>query len=164
MPRKSKPKRDKKLVELVKKIGIRATARVLKLAPSTVHELYHKNKDNKFGRIKIAKPSKRSGYFSNYHKMNRQKRVFSMKTRNFLKLSGQRFTDITWEKWEELKRKCNNSCLSCKKKEPSVILTMEHIKSISRGGKHMLNNIQILCHSCNSKKRSAETVLGLSTV
>lgn len=41
-------------------------------------------------------------------------------------------------------------CRRCTSKEN---LTLDHIKPISKGGKYILSNYQILCRSCNSKKR-----------
>ena len=48
------------LVKMVEKIGIRATARELRLAASTVHELYHKNKKVggvRLSTVKVLQPS-----------------------------------------------------------------------------------------------------------
>lgn len=58
----------------------------------------------------------------------------------------------TQEEWNILKKRCNFSCLSCKKSEPKIKLTRDHIVSLSNGGSDNIENIQPLCNSCNAKK------------
>lgn len=58
----------------------------------------------------------------------------------------------TLAEWEALKKRCGYRCQRCKKKEPEVELTRDHIVPISKGGTNYIGNIQPLCKSCNSKK------------
>ncbi len=60
--------------------------------------------------------------------------------------------DFTFKDWEELKRKHNYACLCCKKVEPSIKLTQDHIIPLSKSGTNYIGNIQPLCKSCNCKK------------
>lgn len=60
----------------------------------------------------------------------------------------------TYEEWEALKAKYNWVCPSCRKKEPDVQLTQDHIVPVSKGGMDDIENIQPLCRSCNSKKHN----------
>jgi len=54
--------------------------------------------------------------------------------------------------WETLKAQYNWTCPSCKRKEPDIRLTEDHVVPLSRGGTDNIENVQPLCGSCNSYK------------
>lgn len=56
--------------------------------------------------------------------------------------------------WENLKAQYNWTCPACKKNEPAIKLTRDHIVPLSKGGSDNIENIQPLCGSCNCRKNA----------
>lgn len=63
----------------------------------------------------------------------------------------------TLAQWDELKAQCDNRCLRCKRKEPDIELTRDHVMPVSLGGSDNIENIQCLCRPCNSSKHIKTT-------
>lgn len=64
------------------------------------------------------------------------------------------FGNFSIEQWEDLKKEYNYTCLRCKKSEPEIKLTIDHVIPLSLGGNNDILNIQPLCGACNSSKNA----------
>jgi hypothetical protein len=58
----------------------------------------------------------------------------------------------THGEWELLKAQYNWTCPACRRQEPDIKLTEDHVVPLSKGGGDNIENIQPLCGSCNCKK------------
>jgi 5-methylcytosine-specific restriction endonuclease McrA len=82
----------------------------------------------------------RNSYYGAFR--GRRRRVLKRKAKGLHAIS----------EWELLKNECGNKCLACKKTEPEIKLTEDHIIPLSRGGSDYIENIQPLCLKCNDIK------------
>ena len=89
---------------------------------------------------------------SQWHKDNRDKhQTTSNKYRRILsKAEGS----YTVEEWLSLCAEYENRCLCCKEVKP---LEGDHVIPVSKGGTNSIDNIQPLCHSCNTSKGNRRT-------
>lgn len=78
------------------------------------------------------------------------KAILESNRRAKIKQSTGNFSPL---EWEELKMKYRYMCLCCKKSEPEIRLTADHIIPIALGGVNTIDNIQPLCGLCNSIKK-----------
>ena len=60
----------------------------------------------------------------------------------------------TAKEWRDLCHKYGNKCLCCGSCER---LTKDHVVPVSRGGVNTIDNLQLLCKSCNSKKNNRKS-------
>jgi 5-methylcytosine-specific restriction endonuclease McrA len=86
-------------------------------------------------------------------KGGKENKLMHNRNRRVLKLNSK--GSHTLEEWEQLKLKYHYMCLCCKKQEPFITLTEDHILPLSVGGGNNIENIQPLCRSCNSRKHAS---------
>lgn len=84
----------------------------------------------------------------NREKNRDQRRINNIKRKAIRHGCTEHFTA---DQWESLCQQHNNVCLSCGEKKP---LTADHVVPLSLGGSDIIDNIQPLCGSCNSRKRT----------
>lgn len=91
-------------------------------------------------------------YSKEYRKTERGKKLRLIAQQNRRALEFGRLERILFDEWEKLKSLYKNICLCCG--ASNVLLTMDHVVPLSKGGSNTIDNIQPLCQSCNSKKRA----------
>lgn len=103
--------------------------------------------------ISIAKKGSNSYQWKGGISLNKEYRSWLKNKRNrVLKRIKKQNGTHSFQEWEDLKKFYNHMCLCCKRYEPEIKLTEDHIVPLSKGGSDLMENIQPLCVSCNSKK------------
>ena len=97
----------------------------------------------------IHKDNKKD-YDKQYRKTHKAEKLLSDNRRRIRKLSLGGLHTVG--EWENLKAQYNWTCPACKKMEPEVNLTRDHIVPLVKGGSDNIENIQPLCRKCNASK------------
>jgi 5-methylcytosine-specific restriction endonuclease McrA len=97
-----------------------------------------------------ANPEKVRKWFYRWLDSNRDK--FMQNVRNRYARKKNAGGKITVKEWRALKEKYNYTCLCCRRREPEIKLTLDHVLPLVKGGRNIIDNAQPLCGSCNSSK------------
>jgi len=97
----------------------------------------------------LKSPQKYKDLQKQYYSKNKAEYIISAK--NYKARKKGAVGGYTPQEWDKLCEVYNHTCPACKEPKP---LTVDHIIPLSKGGSNYINNIQPLCQSCNSKKRT----------
>ena len=61
---------------------------------------------------------------------------------------------FTEQEWESLLEASDKICSCCKKPFSEIVISADHVIPLSCGGTNTIDNIQILCRKCNTKKNA----------
>lgn len=87
------------------------------------------------------------------YRLQNKEKVQSLNSKRRAKKSGAE-GNHTAEEIQYLKEIQNYQCLMCRRTEPEIKLTFDHIVPLSKGGGDGIGNGQMLCQSCNSSKNA----------
>lgn len=136
------------------RIGRMAECKVCLDARNKEYTRAHKEQMDEWKkRYYILHKEKIREYGREYRKSHPEK--FRASTRKYTHKKRASGGGVTKEEWEELKKRYDYMCLRCERKD--VELTQDHVVPVSKGGVNLIGNIQPLCHSCNSIKRTNTT-------
>ncbi len=119
--------------------------RTTKSYMSSCKECLNKAQKNRY----LASPQKYRDLQKQQYSKNRAQYITNAK--NYKARKKGAAGSYTAQEWANLCEVYNHTCPACKE---SKLLTADHIIPLSRGGSNYINNIQPLCLSCNSKKRT----------
>ena len=105
------------------------------------------------GGISFDKKKYQRDRYSKMSSEEKKKISFEKNKRNSIKRKiNKEGSNHTYLEWMSLQKKYGFTCPSCKKKEPEIKLTEDHIIPLSLGGSDEIKNIQPLCSRCNCSK------------
>lgn len=96
----------------------------------------------------------RNAYMKRWRIVNRgtekYKALNRAKSRRYWNRKRALVGDYSHAEWQALCAKYNFRCACCGEQKP---LTVDHVVPLSKGGANLIENLQPLCQSCNSRKR-----------
>jgi 5-methylcytosine-specific restriction endonuclease McrA len=136
--------------ETRKKMSLAQSGNRHRVGKKMSDETKRKLSESKVGRPHLNQRGENSGMWKDGRISDRIYVSWLKNKRNRLKRAAE--GKHSFEEWTALKEKYGWMCLCCKRCEPEIKLTQDHIIPVSKGGRDDIENIQPLCNSCNTRK------------
>jgi len=138
---------DKKYMQTdhAKKLSVIRSLRNLKSNPYLMEK--KRERDIAYGKTEKGREVNRISRRKYSHtEKGKQSRIQS-KYRRRSSVSGK----LDWVAWNEKLKRLGGKCQICGTVEN---ITIDHIRPLSKGGTNHIDNLQPLCHNCNSRKNN----------
>lgn len=132
------------------KIGLANKGRKASISTRKLWSLQRKGKKHSPETVEKMRMSAHRGENHYNWKGGYQNKLWSNRQRRIKRLGNG--GSHTLGEWDRLKAQYNWTCPSCRKSEPVIKLTVDHIVPVSIGGSDNIENIQPLCLPCNVRK------------
>lgn len=99
-----------------------------------------------------AKREKHNEQMNTYRRNNLEAFAVREANRHARKKSAE--GSFTQHEWHNLCAYYDFTCLRCGRQEPDIELTVDHVISLSKGGRNSIENLQPLCRTCNTSKHA----------
>lgn len=121
-------------------------ARRKKYVSDNRDEVYRKNGD-----WRRRNPEKNRVRLTRWCRNNKDKRIHAARNR---KATIKSKNELLPGEWEAMVEACGNVCIAPGCTNSPVV--KDHVKPLSKGGRHHISNLQPLCRSCNGSKHTKE--------
>lgn len=119
------------------------------------HKMTKEVKEKVIKNLLVSKGEKHWNWKGGIHKdISHRRKLQMIRAKRHLYLKRGNGGSYTLGEWDLLKLQYGYTCPSCKKQEPVIKLTVDHIIPLSKGGSNNIENIQPLCGLCNSTKNA----------
>lgn len=133
------------------KKGFKVSEETKKKISLSLKEFYSQVEGKRPFWIDVTPGPTHAGYKHGLSRTKEYKKHYERVRRHRLRGTTGSFSFVDWR---EMKEQYNFTCPCCKRKEPDIVLTIDHITPIARGGSNSIENIQPLCFDCNNKKQT----------
>ena len=107
-------------------------------------------------RLRAQDPARAAEQFRRWREANPEKVALYDATKRAKRRAAIGGDRVTLDEWRAIKARYQHRCVYCGAKPRS--LTMDHVVPLSRGGRHLADNIVPACRLCNGRKTNLSAI------